>query len=92
MYISTGRRVAAFGYAAGYAGAAIAIIAYAHSLARYLHSNNDRSSMHANSSSTAPISSVHPYPNKKALVADLQARLAHAGTSMMRRTQRITMI
>lgn len=58
----TGRRVAAFGYQAGYCGAALAIINWSHQL---LHPSK-------------PLPSVSSYPNEVALVTDVKRALAEA--------------
>ena len=57
-----GRRVAAFGYWAGYAGAAVSLMCWA---------------AQQEGGQCAP---VHAYPDKDALIADLQARLAPCPT------------
>lgn len=58
----TGRRVAAFGYQAGYCGAALALVNWAYQL---LHPSK-------------PLPSVSSYPNEGALVADVKKALAEA--------------
>ncbi len=58
----SGRRVAAFGYQAGYCGAALALITWAHQL---LHPSK-------------PLPSVSSYPNNTALIADVKDALAKA--------------
>jgi saccharopine dehydrogenase (NAD+, L-lysine forming) len=57
----TGRRVAAFGYHAGYAGAALSVAAWAHQL--------------SNPTSTS-MPGVKPYANQDLLLADIRTRLA----------------
>lgn len=57
----TGRRVAAFGYHAGYAGAALAVEAWAHQL------------QHPDAESMPSVSS---YPNQDLLLDDVRARMA----------------
>jgi saccharopine dehydrogenase (NAD+, L-lysine forming) len=57
----TGRRVAAFGYHAGYAGAALAVAAWSHQLTNPEAKNMD---------------SVKPYANQDLLLDDIRARLA----------------
>ena len=56
-----GRRVAAFGYHAGYAGAALALLAWAHQLTHPPHEL---------------LPGVESYPNEDALVQDVQAAVA----------------
>jgi len=56
----TGRRVAAFGYHAGYAGAALAVAAWSHQLA----------------DPTKSMPSVKPYANQDLLLDDIRGRLA----------------
>ena len=56
----TGRRVAAFGYWAGYAGAAVAVQAWCNQKLE----------------KGAPLKSVHDYPNTDALIAELSDKIA----------------
>ena len=58
-----GRRVAAFGYHAGFAGAALGIEAWAH---QQLHPDSE-------------LGSVFPYPNEQALIAHIKDVVARAG-------------
>ena len=59
---SSGRRIAAFGYHAGYSGAALALINWAHQILK----------------PGTPLPSVSSYPNDAALVADVKRTLAEA--------------
>ncbi|KAI9866743.1 MAG: hypothetical protein M1813_000685 [Trichoglossum hirsutum] len=58
----SGRRVSAFGYYAGYAGAAIALLAWSHQVVH----------------PTVPLSSIPNYPSATPLLADVKASLASA--------------
>ena len=59
----SGRRVAAFGYHAGFAGAALGIEAWAH---QQLHPDSE-------------LGAVSPYPNEQALIAHIKDVVAQAG-------------
>lgn len=59
---SSGKRVAAFGYYAGYAGAAIALLAWSHQI---LHPG-------------IPLPSISSYPSESALISAVKASLASA--------------
>lgn len=72
----TGRRVAAFGYHAGYAGAALAVAAWAHQLA-----NPEAKNMPG----------VKPYANQDLLLEDIRARLAE-GEKISGRKPRVLVI
>lgn len=72
----TGRRVAAFGYHAGYAGAALAVAAWSHQLT---------------SPSTKSMPGVKPYANQDLLLDDIRARLA-AGEKIANRKPRVLVI
>ena len=72
----TGRRVAAFGYHAGYAGAALAIEAWAWQLTH---------------PSSEPLPGVSSYPNENLLLADVKASVAK-GTQHAGRAPRVLII
>ena len=72
----TGRRVAAFGYHAGYAGAALAVAAWAHQL-----SDPKATTMPA----------VKPYANQDLLLTDIRSRLAE-GEKISGRKPRVLVI
>jgi saccharopine dehydrogenase (NAD+, L-lysine forming) len=72
-----GRRVAAFGYHAGYAGAALAVAAWSHAL--------------TNPSSPAKMPAVKPYANQDLLLDDIRARLAE-GEKLANRKPRVLVI
>jgi len=72
----TGRRVAAFGYHAGYAGAALAIEAWAWQLT---HPTSE------------PLPGVSSYPNENLLLADVKASIAK-GTQKAGRAPRVLVI
>ena len=57
-----GRRVAAFGYHAGFAGAAVGALA----LAKQVGSDGEK----------ARLGDIKPYPNEQALIADVKGQLA----------------
>jgi saccharopine dehydrogenase (NAD+, L-lysine-forming) len=63
LTIPTGRRVAAFGYMAGFAGSAVAIDVWCHQ----------------KSGSTEKYGALLPYPNEDALISYTKERLATAG-------------
>ena len=62
---STGRRVAAFGYHAGYAGAALALLVWAHQLQR----------------PDTPFPSIGSYPDEDRLISDVRQQLDRNQTS-----------
>ncbi|KAJ1917109.1 Saccharopine dehydrogenase [Tieghemiomyces parasiticus] len=64
-----GRRVAAFGFHAGFAGAAVGIDLWCHQ-----HSDDAK----------APFPAVHPYPNEDALVTELRTKVAQAAERLGR--------
>ncbi|KAF2717876.1 Formate/glycerate dehydrogenase catalytic domain-like protein [Polychaeton citri CBS 116435] len=71
-----GRRVAAFGYHAGFAGAALALMTWAHQLA---HGSN------------SPLAGVTSYDNEGLLIADVK-RAVEAGTAAGGRLPRVLVI
>lgn len=73
---TTGRRVAAFGYHAGFAGAALALENWAWQLTH---------------STAEPLSSVSSYPNENELIADVKKHLAE-GEKKVGRLPRVIVI